>query len=140
MMNYVRIGTLVLFIHDVGDIFVNLTKALVDTYYTKCTAVSWFLLTNVWAITRLYIFPAWVIQSTCKWNCRLVDFLVVFEGIQLVNEEHHHGYYFFNFMLMVLLMLHVYWFGLLVKFGVRMVKYGEKEDFSHEKQVAATGQ
>jgi len=128
MVNFIRIGTLVFLLHDIGDIIVYLGKATADTYYTKFTATLLVLLSFIWFSTRLFIFPGWIIYST------------MIEGTQVVhNEDHHHGYYFFNFILCLLLILHTYWFGLLLKIGIRMMIYGEKkEDLSKNSTETST--
>jgi ceramide synthetase len=64
MINYVRIGTLVFLLHDIGDITVYLARAVGDTDWKAVKGLCWVLLTTTWLATRLIIFPAWIIWST----------------------------------------------------------------------------
>ncbi|XP_026221549.1 ceramide synthase 3b isoform X2 [Anabas testudineus] len=93
--NYIRIGTLVMAVHDFADIPLECAKMF---NYAKwhLTANSLFVVfTIIYIVTRLVIFPFWLIH--CTWVYPLEQFAPFF------------GYYFFNVMLLVLQILHLYW-------------------------------
>ncbi|KAH3743243.1 Ceramide synthase hyl-1 [Pelomyxa schiedti] len=117
---YVRIGTLVLALHDVGDVFVNVMRC---TNEVRLVKTSIFLLISTiitWIWYRLWVFPGWVIHST------------MFEayGI-LINQDntlHSEGYYFFNFMLCGLLALHWFWFYMFLKIAYHALFLSKVDD------------
>ncbi len=59
----VKIGSLVLFVHDIADVVGYSIKASVDTQYTKVTLTLYVSLLVVWGFTRLYVFPVYVLGS-----------------------------------------------------------------------------
>jgi len=118
--NFVRAGSLILFIHDTADIYLELGKMFryADresgegrTYWSTLLTVDFALLLVVWIGTRLYYFPAHIIRT------------MLFEGPRLVQEN----YLWTNLlqrpivprvflaMLCTLLVLHLYWTTLLLK-------------------------
>jgi len=100
--NYMQYGTLVLLVHDIPDIFTYLIKIAVDTQHRMLNVVCFYLLVFSWGIGRLFIFPFVLIYST------------IFEA-----SPHVYGYTFFNLFLLSLLCLHIYWYYLFVKIGMR---------------------
>jgi len=119
-MNFVRIGTIVLFIHDVGDILTYATKALVDTQYVKLAVVVYFILMAFWLYLRLYIFPFYIIYST------------ITQTPEFVLQNLFFSYFFLNILLVLLFVLHVYWFFLLIAMFCGFSKTGEAKDFNAE--------
>lgn len=116
MLNYVRIGSLVLFIHGSTDVLIYLSKIFVDTPYLRCTGVAYLGLLVSYAWFRIYVFPASVLRSA--WV----------ESRQIVGGDQLFGWGFMNFGLVVLLTLHMYWFGLILKIGVVYRKSGQTRD------------
>jgi len=117
MINYVRVGTLVFLVHDIGDITIYLARTVGDTNWNVGKGIGWALMTGTWMVTRLVIFPGWIIWTTA------------YESVRICTDTaHHHGFYFFNFMLCVLFCLHVYWWFMFLKMGFDLVKYGKTED------------
>merc|ERR1712048_958919 len=114
MLNYVRVGSLVLLLHGVTDILIYFSKAIIDTPANRLTAISYVALVISYAWFRIYIFPVYIMQSA--W----------IESIR-VGEEIY-GWGFLNFALCVLCMLHIYWFGLIVRMGVLFGKTGQTRD------------
>jgi len=89
-MNFLRVGSLVLFVHDTCDIISFLVKAVVDTNYTIAVVISYFLLLLSWGYMRLFVLPVYLIY-TC-W----------FDFPEIIPEAYNLGYYFFNTMLFLL--------------------------------------
>ncbi|RXM95547.1 Ceramide synthase 2 [Acipenser ruthenus] len=102
--NYIRVGTLVMLIHDASDVLLESAKMFNYAGFTMICNSLFVLFTIVFIITRLVIFPFWIIH--CTWFYPVLFFPPFF------------GYYFFNAMLIVLQMLHIFWTYLIL----RMVK------------------
>lgn len=116
-MNYVTMSLLVLFTHDISDMFVYLTRVFVDTDFKKATLASYTLLMVSWAYTRLIVFPVELIATATYFN-------PVYEEI--------HGMWLLGGMLHFLLVLHFYWFYLLIKMGMRFATKGKVQDIQHK--------
>lgn len=93
--NYIRIGTLVMAVHDSSDILLEGAKVLNYAKWQKSSDGIFVVFTILFMVTRLVIFPFWLIH--CTWVYPLDEFPPFF------------GYYFFNVMLSVLQLLHIYW-------------------------------
>lgn len=117
LLSYVPIGCLALLLHGSTDVFVYMSKCLVDTPYVSLTAVSYFALVLSHAWFRIYVFPMYVIKSA--WV----------ESIQVVGGELP-AWGFLNFSLCVLLLLHMYWFILIIKMGIGFKRTGEARDIA----------
>ncbi|KAM9460736.1 ceramide synthase 2 [Clarias gariepinus] len=102
--NYIRVGTLVMLVHDASDVFLESAKIFNYAKWEKTCNGIFVLFAVVFMVTRLVIFPFWIIH--CTWVYP-PDYYPVF-----------FGYYFFNAMLVILLMLHIFWAYLIL----RMVK------------------
>lgn len=58
-----KIGTLVLLVHDCGDIFVEAAKAAKYANYQTTCSVLFGTFTVVWVVTRLGVYPFWIIRE-----------------------------------------------------------------------------
>lgn len=116
MLNYVRIGSLVLLLHGATDISIYASKAFVDTGYTKLVGLSFFSLLASYAWLRIFVFPVYVMKSA--WQ----------ESIEEVKPTELFGWGFLNFALLSLLLLHMYWFGLIVKIALHFNSTGQAKD------------
>jgi len=115
VLNYVRMGTLVLHLHGATDVFIYLSKAVVDTPYLRMTAFSYFSLIAAYAWFRIYAFPVYIMRSA--WV----------ESMEQAGA-HLYGWGYLNFALCVLLLLHMYWFGLIIKIGFHYRRTGQARD------------
>lgn len=102
--NYIRVGTLVMLVHDASDVLLESAKLFNYAKWEKTCNSLFVVFATVFMVTRLVIFPFWIIH--CTWVYPLDHYPAFF------------GYYFFNVMLVVLLMLHIFWAYLIL----RMVK------------------
>ncbi|XP_028286781.1 ceramide synthase 2 [Parambassis ranga] len=93
--NYIRIGTLVMALHDSADILLEGAKVFNYAKWHQTANGMFVVFTVLFMVTRLVIFPFWLIH--CTWVYPTERFSPFF------------GYYFFNAMLMVLQILHIYW-------------------------------
>uniref|UniRef100_A0A3B4UJN5 Ceramide synthase 4 n=1 Tax=Seriola dumerili TaxID=41447 RepID=A0A3B4UJN5_SERDU len=106
--NYIRIGTLVMLLHDSSDILLESAKMFnYGTGWRKTCDTLFVVFAGVFLVTRLVIFPS-----------KYVFLLRVFEPFV--------GYYLFNTLLMVLQALHIFWAGLILRMSVDEDKGGEE--------------
>ncbi|KAF7665503.1 hypothetical protein LDENG_00141370 [Lucifuga dentata] len=100
--NYIRIGTLVMLLHDSSDILLESAKMFnYGSGWRKTCDTLFIMFTLVFFVTRLVVLPSKIIHTT------LVLSMEVFEPFV--------GYYFFNILLMVLQALHIFWAGLILR-------------------------
>uniref|UniRef100_F7CKQ0 Ceramide synthase 4-like n=1 Tax=Monodelphis domestica TaxID=13616 RepID=F7CKQ0_MONDO len=111
--NYIRIGTLVIFIHDVADIFLEAGKVLHYAQWKQSCDMIFIIFSMTFFITRLIVFPYKVLYSTYYSS--------------MVNHEPFFGYYFTNGLLMILQALHVFWSYLILCMLFRYVNCGTME-------------
>ncbi|XP_041794167.1 ceramide synthase 2 [Chelmon rostratus] len=105
--NYIRIGTIVMVLHDSSDVVLECGKLFNYAKWQKTSDGMFVVFTAVFMVTRLVIFPFWVIH--CTWVYPLEDFAPFF------------GYYFFNVMLLILQMLHLYWAVLILRMVYKFI-------------------
>nr|XP_061795522.1 ceramide synthase 2-like [Nerophis lumbriciformis] len=100
--NYIRIGTLVMLLHDSADILLEAAKMFnYGSGWRKVCDVLFVVFAAVFFLSRLVIFPSKIIHTT------LVLSMETFQPFV--------GYYFFNILLMVLQGLHVFWAALILR-------------------------
>ncbi|XP_023259618.1 ceramide synthase 2-like isoform X1 [Seriola lalandi dorsalis] len=97
--NYIRIGTIVMAVHDSADILLEGAKVFNYAKWHKTANAIFVVFTVLFMLTRLVIFPFWLIH--CTWVYPPEKFPPFF------------GYYFFNVMLLLLQILHLYWAALI---------------------------
>lgn len=117
LMNYLPMSLLILYSHDISDAFVSYTRFLVDTNYKKLTTVTYICLLVSWFYTRLIIFPFDLIRISCYTNPMMHEMY----GIGILGAMVH-----------VLVILHIYWFVLLIKMGLRFAKTATPEDLQQK--------
>ncbi|XP_054916020.1 ceramide synthase 2-like isoform X2 [Poeciliopsis prolifica] len=122
--NFIRVGTLVILVHDASDILLESAKLFNYAKWEKTSHGLFVAFAIVFMVTRLIIFPFWLIH--CTW----------------VYPVHHYpaffGYYFFNVMLVVLLFLHIFWtyliFRMIRKFLFGTLTRDERSDNEEEEE------
>ncbi|KAK5874608.1 hypothetical protein PBY51_019542 [Eleginops maclovinus] len=122
--NYIRIGTLVMLIHDASDVLLESAKVFNYAKWEKTCQSLFVVFAIVFMVTRLIIFPFWLIH--CTWVYPVLHYPAFF------------GYYFFNVMLVVLLCLHIFWAYLILrmikKFMFGNLTRDERSDFEEEEE------
>jgi len=113
-LNYVRLGSLVLHLHGATDVLIYLSKSVVDTPYVRLTAMSYFGLIATYAWFRIFVFPVYIMRSAWVESAQA--------GADAV------GWGYLNFALCVLLLLHMYWFGLIIRIGLQFRRTGVARD------------
>lgn len=114
-LNYARIGSLVMLLHGMTDIFIYVSKALVDTYFTRLSKVAYMALATSYAWFRIFVFPLYIMRSAWLESTAILGYEPLAWG-------------FMNFALAVLWFLHMYWFGLIIKIGIVFSKTGQARD------------
>ncbi|KAK5643907.1 hypothetical protein RI129_007752 [Pyrocoelia pectoralis] len=110
-----RIGSLLIFIHESSEIFLNVAKIARYAEYSKVCDTMFVMFTLVWIITRLCIFPFWIIKST------------LFDSLTLTHTSPFPVYYIFNSFLIIILALDLFWTYLIVKVLNNYLKKGHVE-------------
>ncbi|KJH46548.1 Longevity-assurance protein [Dictyocaulus viviparus] len=138
-INFVRVGTLVLISHDLGDILLEFTKLTrYDRKLKVLTNACFCVFLIIWIITRLIYYPFVVVQSALFDAASLIqpdyDLLditeVGFVAIHCETTFKHKPYAprVIIFMLFVLLILHIFWTALIMKVIVKAISQGEAGD------------
>eukprot|EP00270_Netrium_digitus_P007382 TRINITY_DN2151_c0_g1_i1.p1 TRINITY_DN2151_c0_g1~~TRINITY_DN2151_c0_g1_i1.p1 ORF type:complete len:330 (+),score=28.71 TRINITY_DN2151_c0_g1_i1:79-990(+) len=105
---FVRFTSMVIAIHDVSDVLLEAAK-LCKYIDFELGASGFFLLFAIsWAYMRLWIFPRRIIYSAC------------YEVLHIVDKRLHpvsgpFVYYLFNSLLITLLIMHIYWWLLILR-------------------------
>lgn len=116
--HFVRMGTLVMIVHDCSDPLLELAKLLRYANHNKVSEAVLVVFTPIWVISRCVVFPGWILQSTIFDALRYSDHRQVFPA-----------YYIFNGLLIILQCLHIFWTYLLFKAIHRsLTKSGSVDD------------
>nr|AET50846.1 hypothetical protein [Eimeria tenella] len=114
--NFLRVGVVILFCHDISDIFTCGCKAFVDTPYHKVTIGLFVLLTVCWFYFRLYTFPS-------------AALFPIYKAIKTrPDHSETEGSSYFIFILLTLSLMNIYWFVLMVKMFVHFILSGQMRD------------
>lgn len=126
--NYIRVGTLIMLIHDASDVFLESAKLFNYAKWENTCKILFILFAVVFMVTRLIIFPFWLIH--CTWVYPVLHYPAFF------------GYYFFNVMLLVLQCLHIFWAYLILcmvrKFITGSLTRDERSDHEEEEESSTT--
>ncbi|KAL4608047.1 ceramide synthase 2-like isoform X1 [Arapaima gigas] len=111
--NYVRVGTLVMLVHDSSDVPLESAKMLHYAGWRKTCDSLFVFFAVVFLVTRLIVFPSKVIHTT------MVLSMEVFKPF--------FGYYFFNSLLLVLQGLHIFWAWFILRMVYKFLYLGKVE-------------
>ncbi|KAL4222919.1 Ceramide synthase 5 [Mactra antiquata] len=117
LLNFVRVGTLVLVVHDAADTWLALAKMSIYAKNKLATDIFFGIFLVVWVISRLFVYPFVVLYCTTvePYTIKLMDTTF---GAQ----------WFFNFFLYLLLVLHFIWTYLIFRIVYRKMMKGNVED------------
>lgn len=118
LLNFVRGGALVMFLHDFADIPAYLVKSSVDSSYKYFTLTVYLSLLAMWGYARLYVLPFEIIIPVLSGHPAIVEAL----------SRDGNFLPFFIFMLLVLQVMHILWYGLFIQMGLNFLKSGKTED------------
>jgi hypothetical protein len=136
-VNYVRMGTLILFVHDSADILLELGKLFRYAGWDLPLNVVFVAFFIVWVVTRLIYFPIWIIHSVFVTAPEMIQ--KDFKWLHVLQRPIVPRV--FLAMLIILLILHVFWTYLLVKIAWKSSRGGnvddirEDSDFSDSEEV-----
>jgi hypothetical protein len=100
MCNFTRAGASIMFLHDIADIFSSFVRCYTETNILSLLLVSVAGMTLSWAYTRLFVFPYMIYHSLINYS---EDRASAYRGNQFLVA-----------LLSVLLVLHYYWFYVLL--------------------------
>ncbi|GAB4828982.1 ASC1-like protein, variant 2 [Ancistrocladus abbreviatus] len=117
IFRFARVGSVVLALHDASDVFLEVGKMSKYRGAEALASVSFVLFVIAWFLLRLIYYPFWVLWSTS------------YEVVQIINKKEHSVegpiyYYVFNTLLYSLLVLHIYWWILIVRMLVKQIQAG----------------
>ncbi|XP_043934340.1 ceramide synthase 3 [Protopterus annectens] len=120
--NYIRVGTIVMIVHDASDVFLESAKMMLYAGFSHLANIQFTFFTLVFLVSRLIYFPFWIIH--CTWVYPVNIYPPFF------------GYYFFNVMLVILQILNLYWAYLILKMVAKLmfsdIKHDERSDEDEE--------
>ncbi|KAF4792734.1 Ceramide synthase 5 [Turdus rufiventris] len=118
MNNMVRVGTLVLCLHDASDFLLEAAKLANYAKYQRLCDAFFMLFGVVFIVTRLGIYPFWILNTT------------LFESWELIGP--YPSWWLFNGLLVTLQVLHVIWSYLIVRTASKALVRGKvsKDDRS----------
>ena len=97
-INIVRLGSLTIMVHDAADSWLEAAKMTSYTQHKKLCDALFITFTIVWFISRLGIYPFWILNSA------------LFESYDLLGlVEAQPLYIIFQVLLLVLQLLHIIW-------------------------------
>ncbi|XP_029436091.1 ceramide synthase 2 [Rhinatrema bivittatum] len=105
--NYIRVGTLVMAVHDASDYLLESAKMFVYAGWKETCNNIFIVFAAVFIVTRIIIFPFWIIH--CTWVYPVEVYQPFF------------GYYFFNVLLVILQCLHVFWAYLILCMAYKFI-------------------
>ncbi|KAK6759212.1 hypothetical protein RB195_021061 [Necator americanus] len=123
-MNMVRVGILVLFVHDAADIIIETAKIVRYANWQITLNVLFVIFIVVWTATRLVYYPFWIMRS------------IWFDAPELIQSS----YRWVNLlqrplvprllmvMLSSLLVLHIFWTYVILKVAYKSMQGGELDD------------
>uniref|UniRef100_A0A3Q4BVG4 Uncharacterized protein n=1 Tax=Mola mola TaxID=94237 RepID=A0A3Q4BVG4_MOLML len=117
--NFVRVGTLVMLVHDSSDFLLESAKMFHYAGWRRMCDSLFVIFALIFLATRLLVFPGRLLYST----------LVV--SLQFFNP--FPGYYFFNTLLLVLQALHIFWAYLILRMVYKFVFLGKVSRVSVER-------
>ncbi|KAG7493047.1 ceramide synthase 5 [Solea senegalensis] len=109
--NMARVGSLVMCVHDASDFLLEAAKLANYTKYQRLCDFLFIVFSVVFFITRLVIFPIWVLNST------------MFESWAIVGP--FPSWWVFNVLLLVLQVLHIIWSYLIARIAIKAILRGK---------------
>jgi very-long-chain ceramide synthase len=122
LLNFSRIGSVILLLHDIADVFLESAKCF--NYISRAKGRQWAktvcdalfaIFAITFFVTRLVLFPRYVIYD------------VIFVSPITFNNDWF-GYWTFAGLLITLECLHIFWFYLVLKMIVRLFTTGIEKD------------
>ncbi|XP_026022700.1 ceramide synthase 5 isoform X2 [Astatotilapia calliptera] len=109
--NMARVGSLVLCVHDASDFLLEAAKMTNYAKYQRLCDFLFIVFSVAFFITRLVIYPIWVLNST------------MFESWAIVGP--YPSWWLFNVLLLVLQVLHIIWSYLIARIAIKAILRGK---------------
>uniref|UniRef100_A0A8C9ZZM9 Ceramide synthase 5 n=2 Tax=Sander lucioperca TaxID=283035 RepID=A0A8C9ZZM9_SANLU len=109
--NMLRVGTLVMCVHDASDIFLEAAKLANYAKYQRLCDGLFVVFSISFFCTRLVIYPFWVVYS------------VLVESWEIVGP--YQAWWLLNGLLLVLQALHIIWFYLIARIAIKAIFKGK---------------
>ncbi|XP_043979017.1 ceramide synthase 5 [Gambusia affinis] len=109
--NMARVGSLVLCVHDASDFLLEAAKMANYTKYQRLCDCLFIVFSVVFFITRLVIYPVWVLNST------------MFESWAIIGP--YPSWWVFNVLLLLLQVMHVFWAYLIFRIAFKAIMRGK---------------
>ncbi|XP_060925701.1 ceramide synthase 5 [Limanda limanda] len=109
--NMVRVGSLVMCVHDSSDFLLEAAKLANYAKYQRLCDFLFIVFSVAFFLTRLIIYPIWVLNST------------MFESWDIVGP--FPSWWVFNILLLVLQVLHIIWSYLISRIAVKAMLRGK---------------
>ena len=130
MSNFIKHGSVIMFLHDWADIPTALTKTFVETTFKKATWLGGILVLFLWAYSRLVVFPQ--IVYFCAYLPPYDEtFQLYIHGQPIYNSGLSSIMFGSSVFLFSLCILHVYWYVLFIRSIYRAAVYDKIEDPQH---------
>ena len=106
--NLMPIGAQIAFLHDIADIFGNLSKGSSSTIFENTTVTIFVIMMNLWAATRLVWLPFLIYNiftnpiSTFPPGLERFNIFIILNGIYLSVLQFLHIFWFFLFIVMIM--------------------------------------
>ncbi|XP_036313407.1 ceramide synthase 5 isoform X3 [Pipistrellus kuhlii] len=116
--NMVRVGTLVMCLHDASDFLLEAAKLANYAKYQRLCDTLFVIFSAVFMVTRLGIYPFWILNTT------------LFESWEIIGP--YPSWWLFNGLLLILQVLHVIWSYLIARIAFKALIRGKvsKDDRS----------
>ncbi|TRY74110.1 hypothetical protein DNTS_026663, partial [Danionella cerebrum] len=109
--NMVRVGSLVMCVHDASDFLLEAAKLANYAKYQRLCDVTFVVFAVIFFWTRLFIFPFWILNTT------------LLESWQIIGP--YPSWWLFNCLLLVLQVLHLIWSYLIARIAIKAVTRGK---------------
>jgi hypothetical protein len=106
-----------MYLHDWADIFTQFVRVFTETTFVLPTLLSAIGMTISWGYTRLYVFPQVI------WACGIGQ---VYKGRRFYSED------YLVYQLCILLILHIYWYYVLLRSLGKFIFKGKIEDYQQK--------
>lgn len=116
--NMVRVGTLVMCLHDASDFLLEAAKLANYAKYQRLCDTLFVIFSAIFVVTRLGIYPFWILNTT------------LFESWEMIGP--YPSWWLFNGLLLILQVLHVIWSYLIARIAFKALIRGKvsKDDRS----------
>lgn len=114
MVRFTQVGAVVMYLHDLSDIFATLVRCVTETTSFVVIIPSALMMLFSWFFTRIYVFPQVIMKG-----CFTID---IYQGNDFIGTR------FFGYLLSILFVMHIYWFAIMLRSVKRYFKTGRADD------------